>query len=106
MNELNGFSRLSFINVIKFGHLNLRILKSKNKTFRGNKIWQVVFWDVSDLIKQVHVKIIASSNINLKFCNNIFKNFQISLICLPVYPHLSTTTAIFIFGCTLKFGAR
>lgn len=60
------------------------------------------------LIKQVHVKITASSNINLKFCNNIFKkNFNyISLICLPVYPHLSTTTAIFIFGCTLKFGAR
>lgn len=59
------------------------------------------------LIKQVHVKIIASSNINLKFCNNIFKNFNyISLICLPVYPHLSTTAAIFIFSCTLKFGAR
>lgn len=29
------------------------------------------------LIKQVHVKIIASSNINLKFCNNIFKSFQL-----------------------------
>lgn len=65
-------------------------------------------WNVSDFNKTSTCKDnCLYSNINLKFCNNIFKNFQLhSLICLPVYPHLSTTTAIFIFSCTLKFGAR
>lgn len=60
------------------------------------------------LIKQVHVKIIASiATLIWSFVTISLKNFNyISLICLPVYPHLSTTTAIFIFGCTLKFGAR